>query len=176
MVELSNENPIFKDFICNFCFFPKEYCEFSHSMLIKKKVANKDTIGESKQLEESKEKEIEAPKDEEKKDMKNSESKQEVGTEKKKKNKETTKIVIEESKRGKRKHITYITHLEKFGINLKDISKVFSKKFACSANVTKDETEQESITLTGEFAIEIKEFLVEKYNIKEKDIKVNISN
>ena len=61
----------------------------------------------------------------------------------KKKKVEVPRVVIEESKRGKKKHITYVMNLEKFGINLKDTSKLLSKKCACSATVTKEDNGQE---------------------------------
>lgn len=93
---------------------------------------------------------------------------------KKKKAAEAPKVIIEESKRGKKKHTTYVMNLEKFGINLKDSAKMFSKKFACSANVTKEDNGQEVITLTGEFMLEMRDYLLEKFGniLKDKDIKL----
>lgn len=186
MVEIVVDNYLKDiDYICQYCFFPKEYCEYSHNMLIKKKIAAKDKL-EEKQEEERKEEEQKENKIKEEKENKEENKENTEKTEKEDDNKEEKKdkkkknseikVLIEESKRGKRKHTTYISNLEKFNINLKDISKVLSKKFACSANVSKEDNGQEIITLTGEFAYEIKEFLEEKYNIKEKDIKVSISN
>lgn len=91
----------------------------------------------------------------------------------KRKKEKTNKIVIEEIKRGKHKHVTYVNNLEKFGINLKDTAKLLSKKFACSATVTKEENGQEGITLTGEFLYELQDYLMEKHdNLKVEDFKL----
>ena len=46
-------------------------------------------------------------------------------------------ILIKLNARGRRKHITVITGFEKFGLKLKKCAKDLSKKFACSASVTK---------------------------------------
>lgn len=115
---------------------------------------------ETKETKETKEGEVKETKEEDK--------------HKKKKGTEAPKVIIEESKRGKKKHTTYVMNLEKFGINLKDSAKMFSKKFACSANVTKEDNGQEVITLTGEFMLEMREYLLEKFGniLKDKDIKL----
>ena len=94
---------------------------------------------------------------------------------KKKKKKQPTMVLIEQSRRGKKKHITYITNLEKFGLVLKDVSKQLSKKFACSCTVTKEDNGQECITLTGEFAEDVLEFLTTNFdNIKHENCQVKI--
>ena len=93
----------------------------------------------------------------------------------KKKKKQENKIIIEQTKRGKKKHITYILGLDKFGLVLKDVSKQLSKKLACSCTVTKEDNGEDSITLTGEFADDVLEFLTTNYpNIKDKDCQVKI--
>jgi density-regulated protein len=181
------------DFLCQLCFFPKEYCEFSHDMLIKKKIAAKDKISEEKIAEKknaekhnenadadkSESKEVKNDDDKDKKlepDNKEDKKEDEKKEKKNKKQKTENKVIIEESKRSKKKHITYVSNLEKFGHNLKDMSKAFSKKFACSANVSKEDNGQEIITMTGEFAYELQSFLIEKYAFKESDFKILASN
>ena len=58
---------------------------------------------------------------------------------------------------------SYVSNLEKYGLVLKDVAKLFSKKFACSSTVTKEDNGTECITLTGEFGYDIVDFLVEKF-------------
>ena len=85
------------------------------------------------------------------------------------------KVIIEQTKRGKKKHITYIMGLDKFGLVLKDVAKQLSKKMACSCTVTKEDNGEDSITLTGEFADDVKDFILENFkNIEEKNIQVKI--
>lgn len=135
---------------CNLCRFPEEYCEYSHPYLIK----HGHKIAETSQEKETKTEEKEG-------EPKKEEPKPET-TKEKKKGKETH-IVVELSKRGKKKHTTYVSNAEKFGLNLKDLAKLFSKKFACSSTVTKEDNGLECITLTGEFGYEIVEFICEKF-------------
>lgn len=142
---------------CDVCSFPKELCEYSHPLLIKKKVLIVSGSSTNNEIEDKKENENQE-KTEENKTDKTEEAKDEA-PQKKKKN-QPPKVIIEEHKRSKRKHTTYITNLEKFGLSLKDTSKALSKKFACSANVTKEADGQEIITLTGEFMYELQEYLL----------------
>ena len=94
----------------------------------------------------------------------------------KKKKEAPTMIVIEQAKRGKKKHTTYVSNLEKFGLVLKDVAKQFSKKFACSCTVTKEDNGTECITLTGEFADDVFDFLTTTFpNIKPENCQVKIS-
>ena len=174
---------------CEICTLPIEYCSIAHPIMIKRKDLSIFGAKQEEIKEESKEeikKDEEKPKtdDESKKleeaktdeNKKTDEEKKEEAPKKKKA--DVPRVVIEESKRGKKKHITYVMNLEKFGINLKDTSKLLSKKCACSATVTKEDNGQEVITLTGEFAVEIQEFLLLKFPtiLKEKDFKILLSN
>ena len=141
------------------CHFPLEYCKYTHQQLLKK-----IEEGEEEKKEEDKkegEKEGEEKEDDKKKD--------------KKKKKVENKVIIEQTKRGKKKHITYIMGLDKFGLVLKDVAKQLSKKMACSCTVTKEDNGEDSITLTGEFADDVKDFILENFkNIEEKNIQVKI--
>jgi density-regulated protein DRP1 len=121
--------------------------------------------------------------DEEKKDGEKEEEgdkndKEEGGDKKKddkKKKKQEKKIIIEQTKRGKKKHITYILGLDKFGLVLKDVAKQLSKKLACSCTVTKEDNGEDSITMTGEFADDVLEFLTTTFpNIEAKNCQVKI--
>ena len=145
---------------CNLCHFPKEYCKYTHSILLKK-------IEEGEQ---------EEKKEEDKKEEKEGEENKEDDKKKdKKKKKNENKILIEQTKRGKRKHITYVLGLDKFGLVLKDVAKQLSKKMACSCSVTKEDNGEDSITLTGEFADDVKDFILENYkNIEAKHMQIKI--
>jgi density-regulated protein DRP1 len=144
---------------CDTCRFPVEYCEYSHPVLYKKEI----------KAEERKEQEVKNT-DETKKTGGDSQVTTETTTakpeekkpEKEKKKKEAF-IEIEVSKRGGKKHCTYVSNLEKHGLNMKDIAKLFSKKFACSSSVGKEDNGEEFVQLTGEFGYEIVDFLVEKF-------------
>lgn len=197
MDKLSLENTKRVITFCKLCTLPEEYCSIAHQIFIKRKdlvlFSNKEEIKEEAKENTTKENIKQENKDEVKENIKdkdaNKETKQEPEAntkqeegkkeekESKKKKAESPKIIIEESKRGKKKHTTYVSNLEKFGINLKDVSKMLSKKCACSATVTKEDNGQEVITLTGEFAIEIQEFLLIQFatTLKEKDFKVIIA-
>ena len=145
---------------CKLCHFPIEYCKYTHKMLLKK-IEEGDGEKEEKKDEEKKEGEQGEKEDDKKKD--------------KKKKKNENKVIIEQAKRGKKKHITYIMGLDKFGLVLKDVAKQLSKKMACSCTVTKEDNGEDSITLTGEFADDVKDFILENFkNIEEKNIQVKI--
>ena len=136
-----------------------EYCKYTHTLILKPITDEGDEKKDEKEGEEDKK---EGGEDNKKKDDK-------------KKKKQEKKIIIEQTKRGKKKHITYVLGLDKYGLVLKDVSKQLSKKLACSCTVTKEDNGEESITLTGEFAEDVLEFLTTTYpNIQEKDCTVKI--
>ena len=142
---------------CKLCHFPVEYCKYTHTLILKP-----ITDEEEKKDEEKKEGE------EEKKEGEENKKKDD-----KKKKKQENKIIIEQTKRGKKKHITYILGLDKFGLVLKDVSKQLSKKLACSCTVTKEDNGEDSITMTGEFADDVLEYLTQNYpNIDSKNYQI----
>lgn len=151
---------------CELCHFPIEYCEYSHSIVLKK-------VGDVQEQKEEK-KEEEVVKEEKKEETEKEDTKDKEKEKKQKKKKEAANtVLIEQTKRGKKKHITYITNLDKFGYVLKDISKMFSKKFACSCTVTKEDNGTECITLTGEFADEVYDYIIDNLtNVKAENIMV----
>lgn len=51
------------------------------------------------------------------------------------------------TKRGGKKVICYVVGLEKYGVNLKDMAKAMSKKFASSAAVTSEDKYGECIQI-----------------------------
>jgi len=147
---------------CDVCRFPEEYCEYTHK-IFEKGINNMNaqqakTDSKTTEVEEKKEREEEKPKVEapvEGKDDK-------VKKDKKDKKLDSKKIDIKVSKRGSRKFATHVFNLEMFNLNLKDVAKLFSKKFACSSTVSK-ENNKDCVVLTGEFTYEIVDFLKEKF-------------
>ena len=88
-------------------------------------------------------------------------------------------VKIYKSKRGAKKVISNITGLQTYGINLKDMAKLISKKFACSATVTVDEKYGECIQLQGDIQERFEEFVesdlakygVQKFSFEDTDKK-----
>eukprot|EP01112_Ceratiomyxa_fruticulosa_P008532 TRINITY_DN2212_c0_g1_i2.p1 TRINITY_DN2212_c0_g1~~TRINITY_DN2212_c0_g1_i2.p1 ORF type:complete len:188 (-),score=51.49 TRINITY_DN2212_c0_g1_i2:69-632(-) len=79
------------------------------------------------------------------------------------KKKDPLVVQICTSARNKRKFVTTVSGLEKFGIKLPDAAKLFGKKFACGASVVKDPTEKEEIDIQGDVADDLYDFIIEKY-------------
>jgi density-regulated protein len=72
-------------------------------------------------------------------------------------------VHIKRIERQKRKYVTAVQGLEAHGLELKKVSKEMGKKFATGASVTKIPGGGEEITLQGDLAEEVEEWLVEKY-------------
>lgn len=82
----------------------------------------------------------------------------------------SSKIIIKRVERNKRKHVTEISGLEHFNIDLKKAAKEFSKKFATSASVTKTASGGEEITVQGDVSDEVLEWVTEKYDVPEDNV------
>jgi density-regulated protein DRP1 len=78
----------------------------------------------------------------------------------KKKDEGPLEIVISAVARTKKKYVTNIVGLSRFGIKLADASRVFAKKFAAASSVT---TDQDEIVIQGEIADSLAEFLLKQY-------------
>lgn len=72
-------------------------------------------------------------------------------------------VTIKRIERNKRKHITSVSGLEAFGLDLKKMAKEFGKKFATGSSVTKMASGGEEIVVQGDVSPEIEEYLLEKY-------------
>jgi density-regulated protein DRP1 len=149
---------------CSVCTFPEEYCEYSHDLLKKRKELpiNAD-VAQTQPTEQQPVLEGEQKKEEEKKTEQPKVEEEKKETKEKKHKKITDKIHIKNSKRSKRKAVTVIKNIEKFGLDLKEVGKMLSKKFACSSTVNKDEENKDAIFMTGEFEDDLKDFLMEKF-------------
>lgn len=69
------------------------------------------------------------------------------------------KLEVFRSNRGKKKFITMVVGMGTFGVNLKEASKLFSKKFACSSSVTGTD----EIVVQGDIKEELIEYIAEKF-------------
>jgi len=156
---------------CPVCTFPEEYCEYSHDLLKKRKELplNAEAIAQAQPQSDTTLTQTTTPsteetkKPEEEKKIEQPAKPEEEKKEVKKKVKITDKIHIKNSKRSKRKAVTVIKNVEKFGLDLKEVGKLLSKKFACSSTVNKDEENKDAIFMTGEFEDDLKDFLMEKF-------------
>lgn len=73
-------------------------------------------------------------------------------------------IVLTKTQRQKNKYITTIRGLDNYNINLKEASKLMSKKFACSASVTKSNDKQnDEISIQGDCLLDLPDFIIDKY-------------
>jgi len=86
------------------------------------------------------------------------------------KKKEKPTIHISRVQRNKRKYVTIIIGLEKFGVKLPDASKLFAKKFSCGSSVVKSPVGEEEIDVQGDFTDDIVDFLMEKWDVPEDSI------
>lgn len=75
----------------------------------------------------------------------------------------TSIVTIKRIERNKRKHVTAVSGLEAFDLDLKKVAKEFGKKFATGSSVTKTPSGGEEIVVQGDVSDEIEEFLNEKY-------------
>lgn len=69
------------------------------------------------------------------------------------------KMQVFRSNRGKKKFVTVIVGMGTFEVDLKEASKLFSKKFACSSSVTGPD----EIVVQGDVKYEIIELIPEKF-------------
>lgn len=89
----------------------------------------------------------------------------------KKKKKNEPMIVLERNTRNKRKCITTISGLDMFGVKLNEASKLFGKKFASGASVTKNAENKEQIDCQGDFLDQAVDLILKQYKeVSKKDI------
>eukprot|EP01134_Creolimax_fragrantissima_P003131 CFRG3131T1 len=148
-------------YYCSVCSVPPEYCDFGPTAKACKaalKEKNEELYGELYEdvaigdlsLEDKKE------------------SRRGKGLAKVKKEVDVKKaITLQRKNRGGRKYITVILGMGTYGIDVKKAAKVLGGKFACGSSVTGED----EITLQGDVAMDLEEFLPEKWpEIDEDDI------
>ncbi|KAK9813967.1 hypothetical protein WJX73_007219 [Symbiochloris irregularis] len=79
------------------------------------------------------------------------------------KKKTKPEIVLEVATRSKKKSVTTILGLETFGVKLPEASKLFGKKFASGASITKSPTDKDQIEVQGDFLDKAAELIVKTY-------------
>lgn len=72
-------------------------------------------------------------------------------------------IVISSVARTKKKFVTNVTGLARFGIKLADASRVFAKRFAAASSATPDKDE---ITIQGEVVETLAEFILKQWPVR----------
>jgi len=70
------------------------------------------------------------------------------------------RVVVNMKRRNKRKFTVNIYGLDKFGVKLKEAAKKFSKKFACSSTVTKNDMGEKEISMQGDFSQDLGNIIV----------------
>jgi len=86
------------------------------------------------------------------------------------KKKEKPVIHIARVQRNKRKYVTIIIGLEKFGVKLPEASKLLAKKFSCGASVVKSPNGDDEIDVQGDFTDEIIDYVMEKWSVPDDSI------
>lgn len=90
---------------------------------------------------------------------------------KKKKKKSVPRVVLERNIRNRKKCITTISGLDLFGVKLNEAAKLFGKKFASGASVTKNAENKEQIDCQGDFLDQAVDIILKQYKeVKKSDI------
>lgn len=89
----------------------------------------------------------------------------------KKKKKSVPRVVLERNIRNRKKCITTISGLDLFGVKLNEAAKLFGKKFASGASVTKNAESKEQIDCQGDFLDQAVDIILKQYKeVKKSDI------
>lgn len=94
--------------------------------------------------------------------------KPEKSSSKKKKSKDVPMVVLEKNTRNKKKCITTISGLDNFGVKLGEAAKIFGKKFASGASVTKTADGKEQIDCQGDFLDQAAELILKQFKQVQK--------
>jgi len=157
---------------CPVCGMPPEYCEFGptpskcfseHPELHEGVEPPEPSAKEAKKAA-AEEAEAKAAEEAKARAVEGGEAAAPPPTEKKKKEKEK-EITMTVAQRSKRKFITTIVGLDLFDVKLAEISKLFSKRFACGSTVAKNASMKDVVEVQGDVCTEVAEILVSKYNI-----------
>lgn len=82
--------------------------------------------------------------------------------------KQSKEVVMTVAQRNKRKCITTVAGLDLFDVSLPEVSKLFSKRFACGSTVTKNASLKDVVEVQGDVPAEIAEILVQKYGVPQE--------
>lgn len=120
---------------CDHCTLPPEYCEFTDCA---KRIAANSDVESDQHKRQTRGGKAQGPKA---------------------KKQPEKKLEVFRSNRGKKKFVTVIVGMATFGVDLKEASKLFSKKFACSSSVTGPD----EIIVQGDVKDELMELIPEKF-------------
>lgn len=90
------------------------------------------------------------------------------------KKKSRPEVVLERNTRNKKKCVTTVLGLDTFGVKLQDASKLFGKKFASGAAITKNPMEKDQIDVQGDFLDQAAELILKTYGKTNSISKGNI--
>lgn len=85
-----------------------------------------------------------------------------------------SEILVSKAQRKGRKLTTSVVGLHHYGINLKDMAKIMSKKFACGVAVADDDKHGECIHVQGDIHTRFLDFVksdLAKYGVKESKVR-----
>lgn len=119
---------------CEHCTLPTEYCEFTECA----KRLNENSNAEAEPKRQTRGGKAQGPKA---------------------KKQAEKKLEVFRSNRGKKKFVTVVVGMSTFGVDLKEASKMFSKKFASSSSVTGPD----EIVVQGDVKYEIIDFITDKF-------------
>jgi len=161
---------------CGVCSLPPEYCEFggttkkcsewlstAHPDLFNQLYSSEALSQNLSSLSVDAQKRAE-------KDAQKKAAKAEAAEARESEKRATSKVIIKRVERNKRKHVTEISGLEHFNIDLKKAAKEFGKKFATGSSVTKTASGGEEITVQGDVSDEVLEWVTEKYDVPEENV------
>eukprot|EP01114_Cavostelium_apophysatum_P022397 TRINITY_DN808_c0_g1_i1.p1 TRINITY_DN808_c0_g1~~TRINITY_DN808_c0_g1_i1.p1 ORF type:complete len:208 (+),score=51.80 TRINITY_DN808_c0_g1_i1:26-625(+) len=168
---------------CGVCGLPPEYCEFGPNFEKCKPWLMKNCPGLYPNLEEEEKLKAEGGEDKAEGEKEGKSSKRGgkglVKPDKegdvqlpggKVKKQEKPMVRLSRVQRNKKKHITVVMGLEKFGIKLTDASKVFAKRFSCGSAVIKMDAGGEEIDVQGDVLDDMIDFLEEKWQISDDSV------
>ncbi|KAL1302433.1 hypothetical protein AAFC00_002826 [Neodothiora populina] len=154
---------------CGVCSLPPEYCEFGgttkkcsewlekNHLDLHQKYYSEDAVAAGLST-----LSVDAQKRAEKDAIKKA-AKAEAAEQREAEKRASSSIIIKRVERNKRKHVTAITGLEAFGLDIKTVAKALGKKFATGSSVTKVPGGGEEITVQGDLSEDIEEWLLEQY-------------
>ncbi|CAL5224157.1 g6794 [Coccomyxa viridis] len=82
------------------------------------------------------------------------------------KKKAKNEIILETNTRSRKKCVTTILGLETFGVKLPEAAKLFGKKFASGASITKNPMEKDQVEVQGDFVEKAADLIVKTYKDK----------
>lgn len=137
-IESGLENLPIRIEYCDQCSLPTEYCEFTECAKRLESVAGANGGSEAEHKRQTRGGKAQGPKP---------------------KKQAEKKLEVFRSNRGKKKFVTVIVGMATFGVDLKEASKHFSKKFACSSSVTG----ADEIVVQGDVKDELIDLIPEKF-------------